>query len=488
MPTDKLTVARRRDTGVRDRGTVDELVVTEPVVGWAGMTVQDAAALMTERHQDYVLIPMDGHEYGLLTDADIRSRVVATGLGVDTPIGDVVSGPVRGVRRDTAAVDALGELLDRELGVLPVVEASGDVVGVVAAADFVAAPSGPAMSLRGQVSRATTIDDLQTRGRRVPYLLADLLRRGQPVHEITAVAALIHDAVVRRALELVLTGHPDLNPGALTWLSLGSNARREPVLTSDMDSAVSFDDEVGDEQIPAYRSAFAEVDAILRGAGMAVDENGAIASKPLFSRTHARWRASARDWIEAPLENKGMIFTSLLLDGRPIWGDQGLSAVGEVFTDLRSHPGTLGLLLAEALSYRARLRSMRDTLARRGDVFDIKAHALTPLVNIARWAALSVGSAELNTRSRLRAAAGSPMLTDDQAATLVEVFDVLQRVRLTYQVAQFDRGEPVSDVLTMKRLSPLDRSLVAQAVREIAGVQRRMSNLSNYLPITDQSR
>ncbi|MGC4963829.1 putative nucleotidyltransferase substrate binding domain-containing protein [Gordonia sp. DT101] len=488
IPPDKLTVARRRDDGVPDRATVDDLLVTEPVIGSPAMTVRDAASLMTERRQEYVLIPLGDHEYGLLTDADIRSRVVATGRGIDTPVGDLVTVPVHGVRRDTAAVDALTELLDRELSVIPVVDPAGDVVGVVAAADFVAAPSGPGMSLRGQVSRAPTVDDLQARAQRVPYLIADLLRRGQPVHEITAVASLIHDAVVRRALELVLAQHPDLDPDSVTWLSLGSNARREPVLTSDMDSAVSLDDALGDDEIVAYRSAFAEVDEILRGAGMAIDENGAIASKPLFARTHAQWRAAARDWIDAPLENKGMIFTSLLLDGRPIWGDQGLSAVGEVFSDLRSHPGTMGLLLAEALSYKARLRSMRDMLARRGDTFDIKAHALTPLVNIARWAALSVESTELNTRSRLRAAAGSPMLPADHATTLVEVFDVLQRVRLTYQVAQFDRGEPVSDLLTMKRLSPLDRSLVAQAVREVAGVQRRMVNLSHYLPITDQSK
>lgn len=54
-------------------------------------------------------------------------------------------------------------------------------------------------------------------------------------------------------------------------------------------------------------------------------------------------------------------------------------------------------------------------------------------------------------------------------------------MRLRYQVAQFDRGETPTDVLEMKRLSPpLDRSLVAQAVREIAGVQRRMAGMSHY--------
>jgi CBS domain-containing protein len=77
------------------------------------------------------------------------------------------------------------------------------------------------------------------------------------------------------------------------------------------------------------------------------------------------------------------------------------------------------------------------------------------------------------------------MLTDDNAHTLIEVFEVLQKIRLTYQVAQVDRGEVATDVLTMQRLSPLDRSLVGQAVREVSAVQRRMENMSHYLSVKE---
>ena len=207
---------------------------------------------------------------------------------------------------------------------------------------------------------------------------------------------------------------------------------------------------------------------------------------PLFCRTHSQWRTAAQRWIDDPLENKGMIFTSLMLDARTIWGRAEADGPGEMLTDLRSHPRTLSLLLSESLATRARMRSIRDVVTR-NDIVDIKQHALTPLVNIARWAALSVGAAEMDTRSRLRAASGSEMLSDDQASTLIEVFDVLQRVRLTYQVAQFDRGEEITDEVSMKRLSPLDRSLVGQAVREVAGAQRRLANLRQYVPVGEQN-
>jgi CBS domain-containing protein len=140
------------------------------------------------------------------------------------------------------------------------------------------------------------------------------------------------------------------------------------------------------------------------------------------------------------------------------------------------------LLLTESLSSRARAPSARHLLTRRPGTFDVKAHALLPVVNIGRWAALSVGSAALPTTERLRAAAGSAMLPEEQARTLVEVFEVLQRLRLRYQLVQHRSGERPSDLLTMDQLSSLDRSVIAQAVREIAGAQRRMDNVAAFVP------
>jgi CBS domain-containing protein len=145
------------------------------------------------------------------------------------------------------------------------------------------------------------------------------------------------------------------------------------------------------------------------------------------------------------------------------------------------------LLLQESLAYRARLRSVREVLTGRTGRFDIKSHALLPIVNIARWAALSAGSPALPTVERIRSAAGPAILPEERADTLVEVFEVLQRLRLRYQLSAYRNGASPSDVLVLEHLSAIDRAVISQAVREIALVQRRMANVSAFVPPAEWS-
>ena len=67
---------------------------------------------------------------------------------------------------------------------------------------------------------------------------------------------------------------------------------------------------------------------------------------------------------------------------------------------------------------------------------------------------------------RLRAASGSAMLPDEQAEVLVEVFDVLQRLRLRHQLRQHRQRRRPSDVLLRAEVSPIDRSVTASSPSE----------------------
>jgi CBS domain-containing protein len=478
---ERLSSANRRFVGAPTYSLVDELIVQEPLVVEPGTPVGEVARLMTEHHAPCAAVRLGPGRYGLITDSGLRRHVLVEGLSTSTPAEQVMAESSTSQLGDSA-VEASILMFDTEAEFLLVLDRDGELRGVVGPRDFAVSSTTAGVSLHEQLRRATTVEELDVRAHRVPAMLADLLSRGLASSKVIAVYSAILDTVIRRAIALIFEDHPELSVNSFTWLSLGSNGRREAVLSSDVDSAVAFDDAVPADVIARYRAAFAEVDQVLAKAGFSSDDHGAAAHRPLFARTNADWRAAGLQWLASPADNKGAIMTSLMVDGRPIHGDPGLPAVTRVFSDLRRHPGTMRLLLQESLSARARLRPMRDVLTRRVGTFDIKSHALLPIVNIARWAALSVGSAQLPTTERLQAAAGSEMLPAEQASTLIEVFEVLQRVRLRYQLLQHQRGQRPSDVFVLDRMSAIDRSIVTQAVREISSVQRRMDNISAYVP------
>jgi CBS domain-containing protein len=464
---------------VADSRPVGELVHGEALLVAPDVSVRDAVVQMTEHHVSYALISLPDGEYGIFTDRDLRTRVVAAGLSVDVPIVRAMSAPARRVTADLTAETVLMQMLESGLRHMPVTSARGKVIGVLEDADLLAASARQSFMLRRSIGLAADAVELQAAAQRVTHIASELFRSGTKASATSGILSIVIDSVVRRALELALAEAPadgETPTSGFAWLTLGSIARREAMPSSDVDSALSWRDELS----PAsgrLRAIARRTHEILDGSGLPSDSNGAIAASPNFARSASDWGKAAKGWLDDPLVDKGLILSSLLLDGRVVWGDAALHTVPAAYRRMRAeHPNALRLQLLDALSGRVRARSLRDVLSRRGGTFDLKSHAVTPIVNLARWGGLAGDVASASTPARLSAAAASGALTERDAATLGEVFGMLQRLRMTHQVEQLSVGHSPGDVITMSELSPLNRSLLNDGLREIAAVQRRVGN------------
>jgi CBS domain-containing protein len=465
---------------------VGELVGGEVLVVDPDTSVRDAVVAMTERHVSYALIRLPDGQFGIFTDRDLRTRVVAAGLPVDVPISTVMSAPARRVTADLTAETVLMEMLESGLRHMPVISLRGEVLGVLEDADLLAASARQSFVLRRSIGLAADADELQRIGGTVTGIAAGLFRSGTKAAATSGILSIVLDSLVRKALELAISEDAAASEGerqtpttGFAWLTLGSIARREAMPSSDVDSALSWADDMSwaSEEL---RAVAARTHEILCGCGLPADSNGALASKPLFSRSASEWTAAANRWLDDPLKNRGLILSSLLLDGRVIRGDAALHTVPAAYRRMRAeHPNALRLQLLDALSSRVRARSLRDVLSRRGGTFDLKSHALTPIVNLARWGGMTADLASASTPARLSAAAATGALSELDATTLGEVFTLLQRLRMAHQVDQLAAGQRPGDVVTMSELSPLNRSLLNDALREIAAIQRRVGYLGS---------
>ena len=99
-------------------------------------SVKDAAQLMRKSDIGDVIVVEDNRLFGILTDRDIVVRVLAEGRdpGV-TPVGDICSRELTTVRPTDSVGTVVRVMREKAIRRLPVVEESGEVIGVVSLGD-----------------------------------------------------------------------------------------------------------------------------------------------------------------------------------------------------------------------------------------------------------------------------------------------------------------------------------------------------------------
>ena len=124
---------------------------------------------------------------------------------------------------------------------------------------------------------------------------------------IAAIYSVVLDALTRRMVELAVAeiGEPD---APFAWLALGSQARREAVPSSDVDSAIVWYGDADEGSIrPHLHDLGTRVVAGLTACGLRADEHGATASDLRFVRSEESWRRVARSWLEDPTQEKALL-------------------------------------------------------------------------------------------------------------------------------------------------------------------------------------
>ncbi len=457
---------------------VATLIRTPPLVCQGSEPVREAARRMTDQGASAVLV-RHGDTFGIVTDRDLRSRVIAAGLSPDAPVSAIMTEPAYTVTADRLGGDVLLDMLERNVHHIPVLSAAGEVLGVVDDGDLVAAEGRKPLLLRRAIELAESPADLAAVAAGLNPTIIALHDARVAAEHVAAVRSVVLDALTRRLVELAVrdAGEP---PVPFTWFALGSLARREAVPSSDVDSALAFQDESPEAsgrdpgQVSGYLGRVAQaVDEGLRACGMSPDTHGASAANPLFARSLASWHRAARSLSEDPTQEKALILVSVITDSRPVWSSRGWVAGGlweaRPYPD---HPDLLRLLARFALSFRPPTGFLRDFVVehsgeRRGQL-DIKHGGLIPIVDLARWAGMAAGIASASTLERLRAAEAAGTMESPEARTLMEAFGFIFSLRLDHQVEQLRRGQMPDDFIDPKTLNPLARSYLREAFRAVA--------------------
>ena len=425
---------------------VSALIRDRPLLCSPATTIREAAARMASAPASSIVVELAG-ALGILTDRDLRARVVAAGVSYEDPVATVMSAPAHTVAADRLGGDVLLEMLDRGVRHFPVLAAAGEVIGVVEAVDLLAVETLSSFYMRRAIARADDVSELARVAQGLRPAVIALHEERVAASNIAAIYSVVLDAITRRLIELALatTPHPPVPPVEFSWLALGSQSRREATPGSDIDSAIVWYGDVDEQTVRPYLHALArEVAAGLERCGIRVDSHGATASDVLFVRSLESWTKVARGWIERPTAEQALILVSVLVDSRPVWGVHSGAPVSDTFRAASSRPQLLHLLARFALSHRPPTGFLRGLVVEhdgehRGRL-DLKSGGLLPVVDLARWAGMAAGVTSASTLERLRAAGDAGTLPAGDVRTLEDAFELFTELRMEHQVEPAQSG------------------------------------------------
>jgi CBS domain-containing protein len=455
--------------------TVSELIRGPALVCPPGTPVQDAARRMVEMGHTSVVTDL-GDGYGIVTDYDIRTRVVAAGVAPDTPLSEVMTAPARTVAADSTASEALVAMLDHGVRHLLVLEARRRLIGVIDDVDLMASERRAPFHLRTLVARSRDAAGVADAAADLPRTVIALHEAGLSALTICRMIASIHDTVTRRLLELA---HEELGPPPVpySWLALGSFGRREPFPGSDVDCALAWDAGLEpDPREPMLALARRVLDG-LSASGLDPDQHGVVPSNPLFARSIAEWELAANEWLEDPDRSRGLMLLEVLVESVEVWGaTTAAERLAAAFAGVPRRDRTLRRLAVAALAERPPTGFFRqfvlESSGERKGTLDIKRGGLLPIESLARWAALAAGVSAASTPARLEAAEAAGTLDGDDAAVLRDAFELVCALRMEHHVDRLRAGLPPDDLIDPKRLPPLTRTSLKEAFRAVTRVQR----------------
>jgi CBS domain-containing protein len=465
---ERLLQAARSMSALPDVRTrpVTEVVRSAPVFCDPDTTIRDAAQLMIDERRSAILV--DASEgLGIVTDVDLRDKVVVGGVSRDAPVSTIMSTPVHTIGAEVLAPEASIAMMVAGVNHLPVLDETGAVVGILSASNLMTLEARSPFALRRSIHAARTEQDLEAAAADMPKLFLDLLDGHLDAPSLTRVLTVLSDTMTSRLLELAFERHGE-PPVPYAWLVFGSGARSELTLASDQDNGLAYadtDDPAVDE---LFRLVAEDVNGGLVRCGFAADPHGVLARVRQWRMSLSQWEAVFADCLQGRDLDR-MARASVAFDYRQVAGELHVDlALTDIMRKAADHPrflrglAQLGSKFRPPLTFRQRVEGY----------LDIKKDGLVPIQNLARSHAFSRGITAPTTLERLEAVGEA---YDDFGCeqSLRDAFISITHLQLRHHARLLSAGRAPHNVIDVESLRPLTRVTLQEAMREVAAAQKK---------------
>lgn len=448
------------------------------------MSVQGAASIMRRKDQNAIIVTKDTslQPVGIVTDCDLRNRVVSKEFNVNSSVYKIMSSPLIRIPDEALLYEAVLQIKENSISHLAVEDRAGRIVGIFSNEDLLEVQRNSISYLIKEVSTAETVESLKKIHNKIPVLVKILLESGSRVRNITYLISTITDAITHRLIEFAIEemGEP---PAEFAFLALGSEGRREQTLVTDQDNAIVFEDVPNEKfsEVNRYFLYFAKkINLWLDKVGYQYCQGEVMAGNPQWCQPVSRWKKYFSDWINQKSQD-GLLGVAVFFDFRIVYGSEKYAI------DLRKHINKIidgknlffRLLASEASKYNIPADIFREYGPENGpgspESINIK-NAISPLVDFIRVYSIQHHVDESNSILRLEKMLRMNIIPEEEYQEIENIYSRMMEIRFRSQVnAILDNNSP-DNMVTSKELTVIERTMVRKTFSEIIRYQQKMLN------------
>ncbi|MDI4636983.1 MULTISPECIES: DUF294 nucleotidyltransferase-like domain-containing protein [Halomonadaceae] len=471
---------------------VRKLITRLPVMIEADSTIQAAAAKMCEQNVSSVLVLRaedevsartfvlgDGKQWrtlGILTDQDLRTRVLAAGLDAATAVSEVVSPHLIAIQSDESVHEAMLCMLRNNIHHLPVLHRRRPV-GMLHLSDIIRYETNSSLYLVNNIFNQTSHKGLARLGSDVRRTFVGLVADGASSQMVGSALSTIGRSFTRRLIELA---EEELGPPPVPYcfMVMGSMARNEQAIVTDQDNALVLDDSFDPEQHDAYFLTLAQrVSDGLDACGYTYCKGDIMATNPRWRQPLRVWRQYFNDWIDDPNPER-LLHSSIFFDLDHVYGEEDfVEQLQDLVADKASKsPRFLAAMARNALNRTPPLGFFRTFVmekdGKQNNSINLKRRGTAPMVDLIRVHALACGSRAQNSFDRLDAIAQTQLLVGRSSERIRYAMEFISIVRIRHQVIDIEEEREPDNNIEPENVSDTERHNLKDAFQVLSNAQK----------------
>ena len=437
-------------------------------------TIQKAAKLMAAKNVGSVVVvdKKDGL-LGIITDRDLRVKVIAQGLDFSLSVDQIMSSPVISLPDTSTVTEVQMKMIDASVHhVILTKGTTTQLAGIVSDHDVLISQLNHPSAIIKALKHSDSPEEWKELRQKAEEMLRLFIEQDVSMELLARLIFQINDVIIQKAIDLHVE-ELELEGVEFAWVSLGSEGREEQMLRTDQDNAVVYSDSnISDTEKTKLHELAERVNSTLEMCGFEKCPAEIMARNSKWCQSLDQWKSYFDEWVINP-DPKSVMHCTIFFDFRLVSGSKRLveDLQQYLFGLLKSNRNFIGHLAKNATQNPPPLSFFKNLIVERSgeheDRFDIKRRAMMPLVDAARVLALEHRLTAKNTIERYKQLIELEPNHQELMEEAHQAYGLLMKYRTREGLAKNNSGRYVE----ISKLNKLEKQILKNAFQPIKELQ-----------------